>query len=645
MISTTFTKTTPDQFRTITNGIDDRLTIIRHELTGFYNITKMIKIVYDLKCKEAEAAGISAASPSDKRINDWFGAKSTKALIKDCAQDNLRFESVCYELKAGTHPDFHGTYVHKHLYDHFMMWLDCRYARRVSIILEKIHLEAQEKMKAKISYLEMENSSLMKELQAFRAETKAHFEQIASDNKETHTQNRELKNLAVDQHSDIRTLIRLTDQAKREKQHALIVAEDSRNQTLQLTEVAMQHQELVQKVLQEPALNPQQPSLVQGTAWYYRVNVNKSIDIILKVGQRKHVSKEGRRLVGWESLFDFNVYSSGVNYRRAAITAIKKYIAHNVTVENKKRQRVIEETPQIIEVYEKLRDAYLPLKEKKDAIVHTIEHTEDEMKEEKEEAMRRFEQAQENFTNWRHYMNLHNKQVREEYKAKVKSLKEEIKAYNKVNDDKRDATTEVAAIQAPKIFKTKADWMGNVKAPQLDDFIALVGETKEDWADIIDDKKFYDEELCKINERIEPLEKKYVAAKRQYDAIQKFTKHIEQHGMLQMEQVFTTSRFDVDLRPTDSQSVANESVATEVEVDGSPYTRRSMTGFTWHFNKFITFQELKKFLEKFDNEIKDNPIKIDDELTSVHLLDERIDYLKSEDEDDDYDRIIDKIVE
>lgn len=110
-----FTKTTSEDFTTIINGVDNRIQIIQHKETGFYNITKMIKLVN-----------------KDKKINDWFSNTNTTELIDACLKET-GLEYVHYELKKGTPRYFTGVYVHCYLYDHFMIWLDKRYAIKVSI--------------------------------------------------------------------------------------------------------------------------------------------------------------------------------------------------------------------------------------------------------------------------------------------------------------------------------------------------------------------------------------------------------------------------------------------------------------------------------------------------------------------------------
>ena len=134
--------TTADDFTTLKNGIDSRLEIIRHDETGYYNITKTAKLVHELKSAESEVHGIPCTSNvRGKQINHWFANDSTKELIQKCST-LMGLEFVHYELKTGTPTRFAGTYVHKLIYDHFLAWLDVDYAIKISMILDEIHSKA-----------------------------------------------------------------------------------------------------------------------------------------------------------------------------------------------------------------------------------------------------------------------------------------------------------------------------------------------------------------------------------------------------------------------------------------------------------------------------------------------------------------------
>lgn len=191
---------TTHQFTILKNGIDTRLEIIQDNETGFYNITKTAKMIADLSKNEGNSennepcrkvhgsnkmqkeannegksennkpAGILAGSNkiqkeannegnsennelprirggSNKleRVYKWFENDTTQTLIDECKQQT-RLDNVKYELAKGTPKRFAGTYVHKLLFDHFLAWLDPRYAIKISIILDSIHQDANRKL-------------------------------------------------------------------------------------------------------------------------------------------------------------------------------------------------------------------------------------------------------------------------------------------------------------------------------------------------------------------------------------------------------------------------------------------------------------------------------------------------------------------
>ena len=136
-----FTKTNSNDFTIIKNAIDERIAIIQHKETGFYNITKMLKLVGKLKHEEQKDEPNGIPLGSWKQVKHWFDNQDTTELIEECLQQT-KLDHVRYELAAGTPKRFAGTYVHRYLYDHFMSWLDKRYAMKVSVILDHIHQEA-----------------------------------------------------------------------------------------------------------------------------------------------------------------------------------------------------------------------------------------------------------------------------------------------------------------------------------------------------------------------------------------------------------------------------------------------------------------------------------------------------------------------
>lgn len=188
------------QFTILKNGIDTRLEIIQDNETGFYNITKTAKMIADLSKNEGnsennEPVGFPAGSnkikkeanneentennepggirPGSNKMqkeannegnsennevcrklhasnkmqkpSKWFNSDTTKTLIDEVIKQT-RLDNVNYELKKGVNSRFAGTYVHKLLFDHFLAWLDPRYAIKISIILDSIHQDANRKL-------------------------------------------------------------------------------------------------------------------------------------------------------------------------------------------------------------------------------------------------------------------------------------------------------------------------------------------------------------------------------------------------------------------------------------------------------------------------------------------------------------------
>lgn len=121
-------------FTTLTNGIDTRLFVIRHDESGFYNITKTASLVHKLKTNNADTRG--------PLVKDWCRTNAANILLNAAAEDlNMNVEDLMFEVKDGLY-DHRGTYIHPDLYDHFIMWLDTGYAFKISHILKKIHADA-----------------------------------------------------------------------------------------------------------------------------------------------------------------------------------------------------------------------------------------------------------------------------------------------------------------------------------------------------------------------------------------------------------------------------------------------------------------------------------------------------------------------
>jgi KilA-N domain/Protein of unknown function (DUF3627) len=138
-----------ERFSILQNGIDSRLEIICDHDTGFYNITKTAKMIAKLLKSDSSPKDDNneyhASSGKCNKPSDFFKMASTDELIDECKQQT-KLDKVHYELAKGTPKQFAGTYVHRLLYDHFLAWLDPRYAIKISIILDRIHQDANKKL-------------------------------------------------------------------------------------------------------------------------------------------------------------------------------------------------------------------------------------------------------------------------------------------------------------------------------------------------------------------------------------------------------------------------------------------------------------------------------------------------------------------
>ena len=105
-----FTATADYDFSIIKSN--DILEIIKHNYTGYYNITKIAHIINMLN--------ITHTRP--KNINVWFSKEETKDLI-DFVQNEL-YEMPYYGMEQnGTSAKFTGIYVHRLLFKSFLKWI------------------------------------------------------------------------------------------------------------------------------------------------------------------------------------------------------------------------------------------------------------------------------------------------------------------------------------------------------------------------------------------------------------------------------------------------------------------------------------------------------------------------------------------
>ncbi len=124
-------------FTIIKNGVDTRLSIVRHNESGFYNISQTATLVHDLKVADGRSQLANASLPTD-----WLRTKDSKELFTAVAdENNLNVEDLKFK-KLKVPNNYKGTYVHPQIYDHFVAWLDKKYAIRISNLLRSHHSAA-----------------------------------------------------------------------------------------------------------------------------------------------------------------------------------------------------------------------------------------------------------------------------------------------------------------------------------------------------------------------------------------------------------------------------------------------------------------------------------------------------------------------
>lgn len=150
---------TNDDFAVIKNGIDSRVNIIRHNDTGFHNITKGIEML-------SRANGY----PPRLTLSQLFDEEDIKQMIAAC-KEITNLETVLFEVKSGTDQQFMGVYVHHVLYNYFLWFLSTDHSVKMCKVaddyqedtIQKIQEEERlinqmaDQLNAKIKQLEMAN--------------------------------------------------------------------------------------------------------------------------------------------------------------------------------------------------------------------------------------------------------------------------------------------------------------------------------------------------------------------------------------------------------------------------------------------------------------------------------------------------------
>jgi hypothetical protein len=129
-------------YANIANGIDERISILKHIDSGYYNVSQSLKAIGEVCPEDLQG--------SNKTWSDWFRTTSAKAVVTACETEMcFKKDESYFSISSGTF-QFRGTYVHRFLYDHILSWASPTYAMKVSRILDEYH----DRMRAR---LEREN--------------------------------------------------------------------------------------------------------------------------------------------------------------------------------------------------------------------------------------------------------------------------------------------------------------------------------------------------------------------------------------------------------------------------------------------------------------------------------------------------------
>lgn len=107
------------------DSIDNNISILRHNLTGFYNLTKTLIQFRELY-----------PTLPQKQVSDWTRLTRTKSLI-EAVSNQFGIKEVMYELRNNTRDEHMGTYVHTALYREFLGWINVDYSIKIYSIIDK----------------------------------------------------------------------------------------------------------------------------------------------------------------------------------------------------------------------------------------------------------------------------------------------------------------------------------------------------------------------------------------------------------------------------------------------------------------------------------------------------------------------------
>lgn len=182
-IPTLDTDSDPECFTMVSHSSFDNINILRHNSSGNYFITGIVKLYNDTK--EAEYGVNIAKLPTlydnlskAKNTNDddeiaiaeaqlniveqtpkpikvdirvWFRIDTTKKFLTDLkTEGGYTSDQVAFKISKGP-IKFRGIYVHKFVLNKFLDWMDTNYAIKVAKLLDRHLVEENEKLKMQIA--------------------------------------------------------------------------------------------------------------------------------------------------------------------------------------------------------------------------------------------------------------------------------------------------------------------------------------------------------------------------------------------------------------------------------------------------------------------------------------------------------------
>ncbi len=126
-------------FTNVANGINQRISILKHRPSGYYNVSQSLKAISETPQDLEGSKSQVPSNPKEPTWSNWYKNDTARGLIKACESElGLASGESYFSLRTGPN-QYRGTYVHRFLYDHILGWASPTYAMRISRILDEYH--------------------------------------------------------------------------------------------------------------------------------------------------------------------------------------------------------------------------------------------------------------------------------------------------------------------------------------------------------------------------------------------------------------------------------------------------------------------------------------------------------------------------